>query len=76
VDPSALAGVLRDHEPRPSEDSICRHGEADDPLAHLTAASVIMIPRNAAGEPELLYASGHPCEASWVSYQLESTQAH
>ncbi|HSH74327.1 MAG TPA: carcinine hydrolase/isopenicillin-N N-acyltransferase family protein [Longimicrobiales bacterium] len=68
VDTTALAGVLRDHDPWPSEDSICRHAEVDDPLAHFTVASVIMIPRNAGGAPELLYASGHPCEASYVSY--------
>jgi hypothetical protein len=69
VDPMALADILRDHDPTPSDDSICRHGPTGDPLAHYTAASVIMIPRNAAGAPELLYASGHPCEVSYVSHR-------
>lgn len=68
IHPETLAAVLRDHEPLPSEDSICRHGRADDPLAHFTVGSVIMIPRNAAGAPELAYASGHPCESRYVSY--------
>ena len=70
IGPEALAEVLSDHHAGPSEDSICRHGASENPLGHFTAASVIMLPKNTDGVPELRLSLGPPCRHRFVSHVL------
>jgi hypothetical protein len=71
IQPETLMEVLGDHMPEPSEDTICRHpADTNDPMAHFTLASSILIPRNADGRPEIQHAAGNPCSAPFDRYVL------
>jgi isopenicillin-N N-acyltransferase like protein len=71
VDVETLAGVLRDHEGRPS--SVCAH--EDDGVVpqddYVTVASLIMRP----DDGEILLTRGNPCEAAYERYRVDELVA-
>ena len=68
VFPKDIMEVYRDHDPDPSEYSICRHAIPENPMNHNTVSSSIMIPKNDDGVPELLNAPGNGCTHEYISH--------